>query len=86
MITIAAVTMLFLPGTFICAILSTTFFDFGEKGLQVSGQWWVLLAATIPLTIVVFGVWVGWQRMRRQSQQLKAAVKRSQLQKSAVSL
>ncbi|KAJ8107400.1 hypothetical protein OPT61_g8894 [Boeremia exigua] len=38
MITIAAVTMFFLPGTFICAILSTTFFEFGESGLQVSSQ------------------------------------------------
>lgn len=82
MITIAAVTMLFLPGTFICAILSTTFFDFGETGLQVSSQWWVLLAATIPLTIMVFGIWLGWQRMRRQNQQLKAAVRKFNLQKS----
>jgi hypothetical protein len=32
MITIAAVTMLFLPGTFISAILSTTFFDYGDDG------------------------------------------------------
>ncbi|KZM26397.1 hypothetical protein ST47_g2476 [Ascochyta rabiei] len=86
MITIAAVTMLFLPGTFICAILSTTFFDFGEQGLRVSRQWWVLLAATVPLTIVVFGVWVGWQRMRRQSQQLRVALRKIELQKSAVDM
>ncbi|KAJ4346094.1 hypothetical protein N0V95_005710 [Ascochyta clinopodiicola] len=86
MITIAAVTMLFLPGTFICAILSTTFFDFGERGLQVSNQWWVLLVATIPLTVVVFGVWMGWQRMRRQSQLLRAALKKVELQKSAVNM
>ncbi|KAF9697213.1 hypothetical protein EKO04_004933 [Ascochyta lentis] len=86
MITIAAVTMLFLPGTFICTILSTTFFDFGENGLQVSSQWWFLLAATIPLTVVVFGVWVGWQRMRRQSQQLKVALRKIELQKSAVDM
>lgn len=84
MITLAAVTMLFLPGTFICAVLSTTFFDFGEERLQVSGQWWVLLAVTVPLTAVVFGVWLGWQRMRRQSQQLRAALKKLELQKSEV--
>lgn len=64
MITIAAVTMLFLPGTFISAILSTTFFDYGDDGLHVSTKWWVLLVTTIPLTIVVFVVWLGWVRMR----------------------
>jgi hypothetical protein len=64
MITIAAVTMLFLPGTFISAILSTTFFEFGSEGLRVSGQWWILPAATIPLMVVVMGSWAGWQYMR----------------------
>jgi hypothetical protein len=64
MITIAAVTMLFLPGTFISAILSTTFFDYGDEGLRVSERWWILPATTIPLTIVVFAVWLGWRYMR----------------------
>jgi hypothetical protein len=64
MITIAAVTMLFLPGTFISAIMSTTFFDYGPDGLNVSKQWWILPATTIPLMILVFAVWVGWQWMR----------------------
>ena len=84
MITIAAVTMLFLPGTFVCTIVSTNLFDFGEDGLQVSNQWWILLAAAIPLTFVVFGIWLGWQRMRSQSQRqkerLKATVKRLEAQ------
>ncbi|QDS73994.1 hypothetical protein FKW77_008635 [Venturia effusa] len=62
MITIAAVTMLFLPGTFVSAILSTTFFDYGRDGLAVSGQWWILPAATFPLMVLVFGVWLAWQR------------------------
>ena len=44
MITMAAVTMLFLPGTFISSILSTTFFDYGEDKLSVSKEWWVLPA------------------------------------------
>jgi hypothetical protein len=64
MITIAAVTMLFLPGTFISAILSTTFFDYGDEGLRVSERWWILPATTIPLTIIVFAVWLGWRYMR----------------------
>ncbi|CAO2647801.1 Nn.00g087230.m01.CDS01 [Neocucurbitaria sp. VM-36] len=75
MITIAAVTMLFLPGTFISAILSTTFFDYGDDGLHVSGKWWILLASTIPLTVVVFGVWLGWRYVRLRKQKAEVPVK-----------
>ncbi|KAF2469542.1 uncharacterized protein BDR25DRAFT_288446 [Lindgomyces ingoldianus] len=64
MITIAAVTMFFLPGTFISAILSTTFFDYGPDGLSVSRKWWILPATTIPLMIATFAVWFGWQYWR----------------------
>jgi len=64
MITIAAVTMLFLPGTFISAILSTTFFDYGDEGLRISRRWWILPATTIPLTVIVFAIWLGWRYMR----------------------
>jgi hypothetical protein len=69
-ITIAAITMLFLPGRFISAILSTTFFDYAETGLRVSGKWWVLLVVTVPLTIVVFVIWL----MVRRSKEGKEAM------------
>ncbi|KAF2827053.1 hypothetical protein CC86DRAFT_350313 [Ophiobolus disseminans] len=61
MITLAAVTMIFLPGTFISAILSTTMFDYGHDGVQVSQQWWILLITTFLLTGLVFGAWYRWQ-------------------------
>jgi surface polysaccharide O-acyltransferase-like enzyme len=85
MITIAAVTMFFLPGTFISvrllckplqtitnslqAVFSMTFFNFqedntGNQQFQVSEKWWYFLAATIPLTIAVFLVWITWQKWR----------------------
>ena len=72
MITMAAVTMLFLPGTFISAILSTTFFDYGEDGLSVSRKWWILPASTIPTTVGVFAVWLAWRwwRIQKQSAEL----------------
>jgi hypothetical protein len=70
MITIAGVTMFFLPGTFVSAILSTTFFDYeATTGIRVSGKVWILFAATVPLTIAVFLVWLGWVYVRRQKQQ-----------------
>ncbi|PVI07356.1 hypothetical protein DM02DRAFT_666696 [Periconia macrospinosa] len=68
MITMAAVTMLFLPGTFISTILSTTFFDYGKETLDVSRKWWVLPATTIPTTIVVFAAWWLWRRWRLKGQ------------------
>jgi type VI protein secretion system component VasK len=73
MITIAAVTMFFLPGTFISAILSTTFFDYGEEKLSVSKAWWVLPASTIPTTIGVFAVWLAWRwwRLKKQEDEIK---------------
>ncbi|OCK81948.1 hypothetical protein K432DRAFT_380841 [Lepidopterella palustris CBS 459.81] len=64
MITIAAVTMLFLPGTFVSAILSSTFFQYDAHGLGVSNKWWILPATTLPLMVIVFAVWFWWQRVR----------------------
>jgi hypothetical protein len=46
-----------------------TFFNFqpdenGQQEFQVSDRWWYFLAATVPLTCVVFTVWIVWQRIR----------------------
>lgn len=46
-----------------------TFFSFqqdsaGNQEFQVSEKWWYFLAATIPLTAVVFLVWIVWQKLR----------------------
>ncbi|KAJ4382290.1 hypothetical protein N0V86_002624 [Didymella sp. IMI 355093] len=71
MITLAAVTMVFLPGTFVCTIVSTNFFDFGEQELQVSGKWWTLLVVGVPLTLIVFGVWYKWTQWRFEKQDKK---------------
>lgn len=66
MITIATMTLLFLPGTFISSIMSTTFFGYGGDGPQVSDKSWILLPAILALTVVVFGVWLEWLRRRRR--------------------
>jgi flagellar biosynthesis/type III secretory pathway M-ring protein FliF/YscJ len=45
-----------------------TFFNFqqddGNQQFQVSNRWWYFLAATIPLTVLVFMVWIVWQKVR----------------------
>ena len=69
MITIAAVTMVFLPGTFISALFSMVFFNTstdenGKASLTVTPEWWYFPTITIPLTIIVFAVWQWWRRKR----------------------
>ncbi|PVH94309.1 hypothetical protein DM02DRAFT_693534 [Periconia macrospinosa] len=72
---IAIVSMLFLPGTFVCGILGTNLFSAEESGsgrnlgtrFKVSSQWWILLATMIPLTGLTFIIWVVW-RSRTESQ------------------
>ncbi|KIM38868.1 hypothetical protein M413DRAFT_238636 [Hebeloma cylindrosporum] len=69
MITMAAVTMFFLPGTFVSALFSMVFFDTkandnGSESISVGPQWWLFPVITIPLTILVFATWVAWQRYR----------------------
>jgi len=74
MITMAAVTMFFLPGTFVSALFSMVFFDSkpnesGRESLVVGRQWWLFPVITVPLTILVFTIWVAWQRHRRRMEE-----------------
>ncbi|KAF3316764.1 hypothetical protein TWF173_001427 [Orbilia oligospora] len=56
MVKIAAVTMLFLPPSFVSAVFSTTFFSFSPpEGDKISRDFWIFWAISIPLTIIVFG-------------------------------
>ena len=58
--TIAAVTMVFLPGTFVATFFSMGFFHFGSGDdlyLTVAPQWWLYVAVTLPLTIAVLTFW-----------------------------
>ena len=53
------------------ALFSMVFFDTkttgnGSQSLLVGSQWWLFPAITVPLTILVFAVWVLWQRYRNK--------------------
>ena len=58
--TIAALTMLFLPATFIATVFGMSFFDYSAHGLSVSGQWWVYVAIAVPTTLLIFIIWWAW--------------------------
>ncbi|MCJ1479399.1 hypothetical protein MMC13_008084 [Lambiella insularis] len=76
MITIAALTMMFLPGTFVSAIFSMVFFNVekdatGVEKFWVSRQWWYYLIVSIPLTAIVFAIWNAWQRKRFHGKEIE---------------
>ena len=52
--------MVFLPGTFIAAIFGMNFFTYSTGNLELSEQWWLYVAITIPMTVVTIGVWWAW--------------------------
>jgi len=69
MITIATMTMLFLPGTFVSAIFSMVFFNYGvdnngQEIFQVSSRLWLYFAVTVPLTVLISGIYQYWRRQR----------------------
>lgn len=58
--TIAALTMLFLPATFIATVFGMSFFDYSDHGILVSGHWWLYVVITVPTTLLIFIIWLAW--------------------------
>ena len=58
--TIAALTMVFLPGTYIAAIFGMNFFDYSTGSIHVSARWWLYVAITVPMTVLTIGTWWAW--------------------------
>ncbi|OIW25551.1 hypothetical protein CONLIGDRAFT_684100 [Coniochaeta ligniaria NRRL 30616] len=54
---IAVVSFMFLPATFVAAILSTGLFDFQPDELVVSKYWWVFVSFAVALTALVVLAW-----------------------------
>jgi len=59
------------------AILSTIFFDYGEMKISTSRQWWIFPVTVVPLTVVVFSIWVIWLK-RRQHRDMVVAYNEGQ--------
>lgn len=58
--TIAALTMLFLPATFIATVFGMSFFNYSDHGILVSGNWWLYVIITVPTTLLIFIIWWAW--------------------------
>jgi hypothetical protein len=64
---ITAITLIFLPGTFVATFFSTSFWDFapGNRGSKVSSWVWLYWLVTISLTLLVLGVWRKFGALRQ---------------------
>lgn len=71
--TISVLGLVFLPGTFICALFSTSFFNFSPASdtepqhWTVSEKFWVYWVVAIPVTLVTVACWLAWQRANKRS-------------------
>ncbi|KAK3073439.1 hypothetical protein LTR53_005017 [Teratosphaeriaceae sp. CCFEE 6253] len=59
---VSVLGMVFLPGTFVSAVFSMSFFDFAGPGPAVSGHFWLYWAIAVPLTVLTLVSWHLWQR------------------------
>ncbi|KAF2016660.1 hypothetical protein BU24DRAFT_423038 [Aaosphaeria arxii CBS 175.79] len=68
---IAALTMVFLPGTFTATLLSTEIFQAGPgwTQFQVTGLLWLWIVVTVPITVVTMTCW--WLYKNKKSNMIE---------------
>ncbi|KAL6908816.1 hypothetical protein GGI43DRAFT_156228 [Trichoderma evansii] len=63
--TISLMGALFLPGTYLASVFSMTFFNFQSGADPVISNWlWVYFIITVPLTILIVGSWIWYDRRK----------------------
>ena len=65
--TLAAVTVVFLPSTFVAAFFSMPLFQWDGQTVgdsAVSRQFWIYSSVSIPLTVITVGSWLLWMRLQ----------------------
>jgi FtsH-binding integral membrane protein len=56
--TVAVMTMAFLPATFFAALFAVPSLQWDQPTI-IQSTFWVYWAFTLPVTVLVFGVWFG---------------------------
>lgn len=78
---IALLTMVFLPATFVATLFSTPFFEFGpvsgdtKAQVQASSMLWMYFVVTLGLTGIVMLVWYCWTKRRPRRPHSRALAK-----------
>ncbi|KAH7069897.1 hypothetical protein BKA63DRAFT_519775 [Paraphoma chrysanthemicola] len=64
---ITAITLVFLPGTFVATLFSASFWNFDPRtsGPLVSKWVWLYFFMTVALTLIVLGVWRGYTALKQ---------------------
>ena len=63
--TLAAVTVVFLPGTFVASMFSMSMFDWQANEVsQITPRFWIYWAVTLPLTLATVCAWYAWNNRR----------------------
>lgn len=60
-------TLIYLPATVVSNFFSTSFVKAasGDSGhIVISSDWWILVAASVPLTILTLYIWYVWMRIK----------------------
>jgi uncharacterized membrane protein len=70
--TIAAVTMLSLPGTFTANLFAMPFFKMDGQ-FSVSKWFGLYVVVTVPLTVLVVVIWLFWQQILSRGLRMKKA-------------
>lgn len=78
--TVAIVTMVFLPGTFVASFFAMPMLNWDAAAYDkiVSRRFWIYWVVTVPLTVLVFGLW--WARKKfKERNERKANTERATL-------
>lgn len=62
--TISLLGAIFFPGAYLASVFSMTFFNFQNGEDTVSSQFWIYWAVSIPLTMIIVGIWYVWEKRR----------------------
>lgn len=77
---ITVCTLIYLPASFMATFFGMNFFEFGSdiRALRASPNFWIYVAATIPLTMITVGAWYVFKlqhdRKRRKRHDEEEAV------------
>ncbi|KAF2176977.1 hypothetical protein K469DRAFT_494642, partial [Zopfia rhizophila CBS 207.26] len=66
---IAALTMFFLPGTFVASFFAMPMFQWDARADSlINHRSWLYWAVTAPLTITTISTWLGWNWLSNRHQ------------------
>ena len=86
--TLALVTVVFLPGTFVAAFFAVPIFqwDAGVGEQIISRRFWIYWAVTLPLTLMTIIPWVLWTRRKNAAHRLQLKKAREKFAKDVQGL